>query len=58
MRCSEDLGLGEAEKLLLYMNLPAAQTLYNLRDQETEIAVIMEEIGQEVRMQAPYFHNR
>ena len=42
-----DLGLGEAEKALLYMNLPAAQTLYNLRGQETEIAVILQEIGQE-----------
>ena len=42
-----DLGLGEAEKALLYMNLPAAQTLYNLRGQETEIAVILDEIGQE-----------
>lgn len=42
-----DLGLGEAEKALLYMNLPAAQTLYNLRGQETEVAVFMEEIGQE-----------
>ncbi len=42
-----DLGLGEAEKGLVYMNLPTAQTLYNLRDLETEVAVIMEEIGQE-----------
>ena len=42
-----NLGLGEAEKSLLYMNLPAAQTLYNLRGLETEVAVILEEIGQE-----------
>lgn len=42
-----DLGLGDAEKGLVYMNLPTAQTLYNLRGQETEIAVILEEIGQE-----------
>ncbi len=42
-----DLGLGEAEKALLYMNLPAAQTLYNLRGQETEITVILRDIGQE-----------
>ena len=32
---------------MLYMNLPAAQTLYNLRDQETEVAVTLERIGQE-----------
>ena len=42
-----DLGLGEAEKSLLYMNLPVAQQLYNLRGQETEIAVILDEVGQE-----------
>ncbi len=42
-----DLGLGDAEKSLAYMNLPTAQTLYNLRGQETEIAVILKEIGQE-----------
>ncbi len=42
-----DLGLGEAEKALVYMNLPAAQTLYNLRGQETEVAVVLDQIGQE-----------
>jgi len=42
-----DLGLGDVEKGLVYMNLPTAQTLYNLRGQETEIAVILEEISQE-----------
>jgi ABC-type lipoprotein release transport system permease subunit len=42
-----DLGLGDAEKGLVYMNLPTAQTLYNLRGQETEIAVILKKIGQE-----------
>ncbi len=42
-----DLGLGDIEKGLVYMNLPTAQTLYNLRGQETEVAVILEEIGQE-----------
>jgi ABC-type lipoprotein release transport system permease subunit len=41
------LGLGEAEKGLVYINLPVAQTLYNLRDQETEVAITMEQIGQE-----------
>jgi ABC-type lipoprotein release transport system permease subunit len=55
-----DLGLGEAEKSLLFMNLPAAQTLYNLRGQETEIAVILKEIGQEdtlIDSIAPEFPN-
>lgn len=42
-----DLGLGEAEKSLVFMNLPTAQTLYNLRGEVTEIAVILEKIGQE-----------
>lgn len=42
-----NLGLGDAEKGLVYINLPTAQTLYNLRDQETEIAITLEEVGQE-----------
>jgi ABC-type lipoprotein release transport system permease subunit len=42
-----DLGMGDAEKGLVYINLPVAQTLYNLRDQETEVAVTLEKIGQE-----------
>jgi len=42
-----DLGLGEVEKNLVYMNLPTAQRLYNLRGQVTEVAIVMEEIGQE-----------
>jgi ABC-type lipoprotein release transport system permease subunit len=41
------LGLGEAEKGLVYINLPTAQTLYNLRDQETEVAVTLAQVGQE-----------
>ena len=44
-----DLGLGDAEKGLVYLNLPVAQTLYNLRDQETEVAVTLEMIGQEAQ---------
>lgn len=55
-----DLGLGEAEKGLVYMNLPTAQTLYNLRGQETEIAVILEKVGQEealINAIAPGFPN-
>jgi ABC-type lipoprotein release transport system permease subunit len=42
-----NLGLGDAEKGLVYINLPVAQTLYNLRDQETEVAITMDQIGQE-----------
>lgn len=42
-----DLGLGEAEKSLVFINLPTAQTLYNLRGEVTEVAVILEKIGQE-----------
>jgi ABC-type lipoprotein release transport system permease subunit len=42
-----DLGLGDAEKGLVYINLPTAQTLYNLRDQETEVAVNLTQVGQE-----------
>ena len=55
-----NLGLGEAEKGLVYINLPTAQTLYNLRGQETEIAVSLEEIGQEdvlINAIAPDFPN-
>jgi ABC-type lipoprotein release transport system permease subunit len=55
-----DLGLGEAEKGLVFINLPTAQTLYNLRDQETEIAVILDEVGQEealIDAIAPQFPN-
>ncbi len=55
-----DLGLGEAEKGLVYVNLPTAQTLYNLRGEVTEIAVVLEEIGEEealIDILAPRFPN-
>ena len=42
-----ELGMGDLEKGLVYLNLPVAQTLYNLRGQETEVAVTLESIGQE-----------
>jgi len=42
-----DLGLAEAEKGLVFITLPEAQTLYNLRDQVTEIAVSLQHVGQE-----------
>lgn len=55
-----DLGLGDAEKGLVFINLPTAQQLYNLRDQVTEIAITMAEIGQEdalIEEIAPEFPN-
>lgn len=42
-----DLGLDEAERGTVFINLSLAQTLYNLRDQETEIAISLAEVGQE-----------
>jgi ABC-type lipoprotein release transport system permease subunit len=55
-----DLGLGAAEKWLVFMNLPTAQTLYNLRDEVTEVTVILEKIGEEdafIDDVAPQFPN-
>ncbi len=42
-----DLGLTEAEKGTVFINLPDAQTLYNLRDQQTEVTVTLKSVGQE-----------
>ena len=44
-----DLGLGEAEKSLVFINLPIAQTLYNLRGEVTEVSIILNKIGDEAR---------
>lgn len=55
-----DLGLGEAEKGLVFINLPTAQTLYNMRGEVTEVAVVMEKIGLEdelINNIAPQFPN-
>jgi ABC-type lipoprotein release transport system permease subunit len=41
------LGLGDAEKGTVFINLPTAQTLYNLRNQETEVAILLQNVGQE-----------
>lgn len=41
------LGMESAERGTVFINLPTAQTLYNLRNQETEIVVSLEKIGQE-----------
>lgn len=42
-----NLGLDEAEKGSVFIPLSEAQTLYNLRDQETEVTVSLDTIGQE-----------
>ncbi len=42
-----DLGLVDAEKGTVYITLTDAQTLYNLRDQETEVTVNLIRFGQE-----------
>lgn len=45
-----DLGMSEAEKGMVFITLPEAQSLYNLRDQETEVAITMQKVGQEERV--------
>lgn len=42
-----DLGEPEAEKGTVFIPLPVAQTLYNLRDQATEVSITLEQVGQE-----------
>ncbi len=42
-----DLGLAEAEKGMVFITLPEAQTLYNLRDQVTEVTMSLQSVGQE-----------
>jgi ABC-type lipoprotein release transport system permease subunit len=42
-----DLGMAEAEKNMVFITLPEAQALYNLRDQETEVAIMLQQVGQE-----------
>ncbi len=54
------LGLGDAEKGLVYINLPTAQRLYNLREQETEVTITLDAVGQEdalIRSLAPELPN-
>ena len=41
------LGMDSAERGNVFINLPTAQTLYNLRNQETEVVISLEKIGQE-----------
>jgi ABC-type lipoprotein release transport system permease subunit len=42
-----DLGLSEVEKRMVYVSLAEAQTLFDLRDQATEVVVALESVGQE-----------
>ncbi len=42
-----DLGIPEIEKSMVYVSLLEAQTLFDLRDQATEVAVHLEQVGQE-----------
>ena len=42
-----DLGLPEAEKKMAYISLAEAQTLFDLRDQATEVVVALQSVGQE-----------
>ena len=42
-----DLGLAEAERGMVYITLPEAQSLYNLRDEVTEVSVSLKTVGQE-----------
>jgi ABC-type lipoprotein release transport system permease subunit len=47
-----NLGMPEIEKMLVYMALADAQTLYNLRDQATEAVIFLQKTGGEERMQS------
>ena len=42
-----DIGMPDIEKRTLYLSLAEAQTLYGLTDQSTEVAISLEQIGQE-----------
>lgn len=42
-----DLGMAQAEKGMLFITLPEAQLLYGLRDQATEVTIVLDKVGQE-----------
>ena len=42
-----DLGLREAEKSMVFISLAEAQSLFNLRDQETEVTISTNTVGKE-----------
>jgi ABC-type lipoprotein release transport system permease subunit len=43
-----DLHMPEAEKSMVFIPLADAQTLYNLRDQATEVAIFLKKVGTEM----------
>lgn len=45
-----DLGMREAEERAVFLTLPEAQTLYNLRRQVTEVTVTLQDVGQEKKV--------
>ncbi|MBW7885004.1 MAG: ABC transporter permease [Caldilineaceae bacterium] len=42
-----DLGMPEAEERSVFITLPEAQSLYDLRDQVTEVAITLDDVGHE-----------
>ncbi len=42
-----NLGMPDAEKIAVLITLPEAQSLYDLRNQATEVAIFLEKVGQE-----------
>jgi ABC-type lipoprotein release transport system permease subunit len=42
-----DLGMTDAEKGMVFMSLAEAQSLYNLRNQATEVSITLQGVGQE-----------
>lgn len=47
-----DLGLAEAERGMVFITLQEAQSLYNLRDQATEVSISLRNVGQEPAVKA------
>ena len=45
-----DLGIAEVEKLTVYISLAEAQTLYDLPDQSTEVAIFLDQVGGEAKV--------
>ncbi len=45
-----NIGMPEIEKGAVYMTLPEAQSLYNLRDEVTEVAINLQQVGQEEKV--------
>ncbi len=42
-----DLGMPDVEKSMVFITLPEAGLLYNLRDEATEVTLFLEQVGQE-----------